>query len=96
MAQWAALGVSVFGFRAVTSPVIFQNSTPMFEAMSIAFSDCTFCSQYNLASVSQNLFCETPFFAYCPANFEVAQASIEGKQKTGIAPGLRFFSCLFF
>ena len=45
MAQWAALSVSVLEFRGVTSLMIFQDSTPMFAAMSIAFSDFTFCSQ---------------------------------------------------
>ena len=45
MAQWAALSVSVLEFRGVTSLMIFQDSIPMFAAMSIAFSDFRFCSQ---------------------------------------------------
>ena len=45
MAQWATLGVSVFDFRGVTSPAVLKDSTPMFPAMSIAFSDFTLRSQ---------------------------------------------------
>ena len=37
--------VSVFDFRGATSPIVFQNSTPMFRPMSIAFSDFTLRSQ---------------------------------------------------
>lgn len=88
MAQWAVLGVSIFEFRGVTSPMFFQNSTPMFQPMSIEKSKFAACSQYNLASIFQNLFCEALFFVYCPANFEVAQATLEGKQMAGIAPSL--------
>ena len=88
MTQRAVLGVSVFDFCGVTSPTIFQDSTPMFAAMSIEKSDFAACSQYNLASIFQNLFCEALFFVYCPANFEVAQATLEGKQMAGIAPSL--------
>ena len=88
MTQWAAIGVSVFDFCGVTSPTIFQDSTPMFAAMSIEKSDFAACSQYNLASIFQNRFCQALFFVYCPANFEVAQASVRGKRKAGIAPGL--------
>lgn len=84
MAQWAVLGVSVFDFCGVTSKVIYQKSTPM----SIEKSKFTLCSQYNLASVSQNSLCEVLFFVYSTANFEVAQASVRGKRKAGIAPGL--------
>ena len=45
MAQWAALGVSVFDFRGVSSQVFFKKSTPKFEATSIEKSDFTACSQ---------------------------------------------------
>ena len=44
-AQRAAVGVSVLEFRGVPSPMIFQDSTPMLPAMSIAFSDFTLRSQ---------------------------------------------------
>ena len=45
MAQRAAVGVSVLEFRGVPSPAVFKDSTPMFPAMSIAFSDFTLRSQ---------------------------------------------------
>ena len=45
MAQWAALSESVFDFRGVPFPMIFQDSTPMFWPMSIAFSDFTLRSR---------------------------------------------------
>ena len=70
--QWAAVGVSVLEFRGVPSPMIFQDSTPMFAAMSIEKLDFTACSQYIPASASQNRFRKDLFFVYCPANFEVA------------------------
>ena len=75
MPQWATLGVSVFDFRGVTSQVIFPNSTPMFQPMSIEKSKFTVCSQYNCASVFHNRFREVLFFVYCSVNFEVAQSS---------------------
>lgn len=75
MAQWAAAGVSVLEFRGITSPIdqlIFQNSTPMFQSMSIEQSNFTARSQYILAKASRNRFCEALFFVYCPASFEVS------------------------
>ena len=88
MAQWASVGVSVFDFRGVTSQVFFKKSTPKFEATSIERSDFTTCSQYVLARAFQSPFCEGLFFVYCSVIFEVAQATLEGKQMAGIAPSL--------
>ncbi len=48
----------------------------------------TLCSRYILASVSQNSLGGSPFFVYCSVIFEVAQATLEGKQMAGIAPSL--------
>ena len=69
--QRAAVGVSIFNFRGVSSQVIFQNSTPMFQPMSIEKSKFTACSQHNFASAFRKSCCESLFFVYCPANFEV-------------------------
>lgn len=91
MAQWTALGVCVSDFRTATSEMIFQDSTPMFQLMSIEKLDFTLCSQAYSYKPSSKLFFEALFFAYCPANFEVAPPLILGKQKAGIAPGL---SCM--
>lgn len=52
--------------------LIFQDSTPKFEAMSIEKSKFIVCSQYNFACVSQSLLGEVLFFVYCSVNFEVA------------------------
>ena len=77
-------GVRVFNFRSVTSPVFFQNSPPM----SIKTSNFTTCHRIFL-QVSSKTLLSKPFFAYCPANFELASPLILSKQKTGIAPGPR-------
>ena len=88
MAQWASLRVSVFDFCGVTSPVIFQDSTPMFWLLSIEKLDCTDGSQaYSCKHFSKPI-CEALFFVSCPANFEVAPLLILDKRKAGIAPGL--------
>ena len=45
MAQWATLSVSALEFRGVTSPVVFQDSTPMSLPMSIEKTKFTLRSQ---------------------------------------------------
>ena len=56
--------------------------------MSIEELKFTLRSQAFLASSPRKCFCYFSFFAYCPANFEVAPPLISGKQKAGIAPSL--------
>ena len=56
--------------------------------MSIEKLDFTLCSQAYSYKLSSKLFCEALFFAYCPANFEVAPLLILDKRKAGISPGL--------
>lgn len=86
MTQRAVFGVSVFDFRGVTSLVIFQNSTPKFEAMSIEKPKFTLSSRYILASVFRKPFCEALFFVYCPANFEVALPAPWVSKRPGLLP----------
>ena len=90
MAQWASLSVSVFDFRTATSEMIFQDFTPMFLPMSIEKLDCTDGSQVYSCKHFSKPICESLFFAYCPANFEVASPLILGKQKAEIPPVLSF------
>ena len=44
--------------------------------------------RYILANIPQIRFGEALFFVYSTVNFEVAQATLEGKQMAGIAPSL--------
>ena len=81
MTQWAAIGVSVFEFRGVTSKVIFQDSTPMFAAMSIAFSDFTFCSQvYSCKRFSKSVL-RIPILCLLHRNFWGYPSSLFGYAK---------------
>ena len=60
VAQRAAIGVSVLEFRGVPSPMIFQDSTPMFWPMSIEKFKFTTRSQAYSCKRSPNLLWRSP------------------------------------
>ena len=69
MAQWAALSVSVLEFRGVTSLMIFQDSTPMFQPMSIEKTKFTLRSQvYSCMPFSKPLL-RSPFLCLLHRKF---------------------------
>lgn len=67
--QWTAIGVSVLEFRGGSSPVVFKDSTPMFPAMSIAFSDFTACSQVYSCKRTANPVWRSPILCLLHRNF---------------------------
>ena len=67
--QWAAVGVSVLKFRGVTSPVVFQDFTPMLPAMSIEKSKFTARSQVYSCKRSPNFLWRSPILCFLRRNF---------------------------
>ena len=64
--QWAAVGVSVLEFRGVSSPMIFYDSTPTHETMSIEKSNFTLRSQVYSCKCFPNLFRRSPYSLFSP------------------------------
>ena len=67
--QWAPIRVSVFEFRRSTSEMIFTNSIPMFESMSIEKRNFTVYSQAYSCKCFPNLFLRSPFLCLLSRNF---------------------------
>ena len=67
--QWAAVGVSVLKFRGVTSPVVFQDFTPMLPAMSIEKSKFTARSQVYSCKRSPNFLWRIPILCLLHRKF---------------------------
>ena len=69
VAQWAAAGVSVLEFRGVPSPMIFYDSTPTHETMSIEKSKFTLRSQVYFCKGSSDLFWRSPILCLLHRKF---------------------------